>query len=114
MKQISLVVAALGLLASTPYVSAQKSDTRSPFAIEDCKSGCYLVKTYGSENVVVYLGAVPRTFRICSADGFGGTLTVDGKALEVKGTSFDIRSCRDVNALSIVLQRGNVEAGALP
>lgn len=114
MKHIAILVATIGLMVGTPYASAQKSDTQSPYAIEDCKSGCYPVTYSNSEGTTIYMGAVPRTFRFCSADGFGGTLLVDGKAFIVPGTSFGTRSCREVNALNIILTKGTLAVGPLP
>lgn len=110
-----LIIAFLvGLAATTPYAVAQKHEAQSPYAIEDCKAGCYVVKDPGSSGNEVYIGTVPRTFRICSADAYGGSLVVDGKTSEVRGTSFGVRSCLDVNGLNIVLIKGTVAVGALP
>lgn len=111
----NLIVAALvGFVVTTPHATAQKHEPQSPYAIEDCRSGCYLVKDGSSDGNTVYVGAAPRTYRICSADPFGGTLVIDGKTSVVPGTTFGVRSCRDVNALSIVLVKGTLAVGALP
>lgn len=114
MKRIASLIATLGLLVSAPYASAQKAETLSPYAIEDCKVGCYLVKSSSTSGSPVYVGATPRTFRICSSDAHGGAIKVDGKNVDVDGTTLGVHSCRDVNGLNIVVVKGIVAVGAVP
>lgn len=114
MKKISFLVAAIGVLLGSTSAVAQQPEAKSPYAFEDCKSGCYLVKDPGATGAAVYVGAAPRSFRVCSIDSYGGVLTVDGKAVQVGGTSFGVRSCANVNGLSIMLVKGEVAVGALP
>ena len=110
-----IMAASIGVFAiAAPCAIAQNHEAKSPYAIEDCRSGCYLVKESDSDGNAVYIGAVPRTFRVCSADPFGGSLIVDGKTSVLPGTTHGVRSCRDVNGLNIVLVKGTLAVGALP
>jgi hypothetical protein len=110
MKRISCFLAGLCLLGGMPSAMAQHLELNSPYAIENCRAGCYLV----NKAEPIYYGTVARTYRICSADAVGGVINVDGRAMKIPGTAGNVRSCRDIHALNISLSEGTVAVGLLP
>ncbi|WP_020655478.1 hypothetical protein [Massilia niastensis] len=110
MKRISCFLAGLCLLAGMSSAMAQHIELNSPYAIENCRAGCYLV----NKAEPIYYGTIARTYRICSADNQGGVISVDGRTMRIPGTAGNVRSCRDIHALSISLTEGVVAVGLLP
>ena len=99
-----LAGAALALLAAG--AQAQTTQQPSPYAIEGCASGCFVLKERGA---AIYTGADAASYRICSRSSLGAEVSVDNTVVRLNN-----RDCTDVNGRAIVLNAGDIVLGRLP
>ncbi|PLY47541.1 hypothetical protein CSZ94_02400 [Janthinobacterium sp. ROICE36] len=99
-----LASAALALLAAG--AQAQTAQQPSPYAIESCASGCFVLKERGA---AIYTGADPASYRICSRSSLGAEVSVDTTVVRLSN-----RDCTDVNGRAIILNAGEIAVGRLP
>ena len=99
--------AALALLAAAAQAqTAQTAQQPSPYAIESCAAGCFLLKERGA---AIYTGADAASYRICSRSSLGAEVSVDSAVVRLNN-----RDCTDVNGRVIVLTAGDIALGRLP
>ncbi|VVE66529.1 hypothetical protein PCA31118_02257 [Pandoraea captiosa] len=98
MKQTLLLAsfAVLSLLGGTAFAS---TDFASPY----CETGCRLIDNLGSRGDVIYSGEVVRNYRVCHADGYTLSVTVNGTSYDVPSGNYKNRNCIDVSGRLIVV-----------
>ncbi|OFJ49778.1 hypothetical protein BA896_013830 [Janthinobacterium lividum] len=99
-----LACATVALLATG--AQAQTTQQPSPYAIESCTSGCFMLKERGA---AIYTGADPASYRICSRSNLGAEVSVDNTVVRLNN-----RDCTDVNGRTIILNTGEIALGRLP
>lgn len=104
-----LTLTALTLISATLAGQAMAQATPPIFASEACKSGC-VYHNARLEESTIYSGAIPKSYRICTASLFEAKANVDGKTVTIKGDGF----CSDVNGLKIVLTDKEARVGRIP
>lgn len=96
--------ALLALLAAG--AQAQTAQLPSPYAIESCTAGCFVLKERGAS---IYTGADAASYRICSRSSLGAEVSVDSTVVRISN-----RDCTDVNGRAIILNTGEITLGRLP
>ena len=104
------LTATAALLSLTSAAQAQTANQSPVFAAEACRSGCSVVNSNGS----FYVGSATRTYRVCTANGFAASITVDGTPISIPSTKYDVRGCVDVSGKSLTLTSGEIAVGPLP
>lgn len=92
------------VLASPAFGQAPQPE--GPFAIGPCKTGCVVYDTHPS---TIYIGAVAKSYRVCSADGYSVEVVIDNRLIKIAGGD-----CADVNGTNLTLKYGKARAGRLP
>ncbi|MGK5068992.1 hypothetical protein D3C81_389440 [compost metagenome] len=100
----ALAGAVLALLAAG--AQAQTAQQPSPYAIESCTFGCFVLKERGA---AIYTGTDAASYRICSRSSLGAEVSVDSTVVRLNN-----RDCTDVNGRAIVLNAGEIALGRLP
>ncbi|MFZ6686571.1 hypothetical protein ACO0K0_02350 [Undibacterium sp. SXout11W] len=111
MKSIIFITAALVSMIQVP-ASAQNQEKRhnSPYVYGACDEGCVLV----NQRTVIYAGEIPKLYRVCT-DQYGAKIRLnDNQDVEIPGSAFGVRSCKDFNARAIEVLSGTVAYGLLP
>lgn len=93
----------LSAFALSHAPAANAEGAVSPYAAENCKSGC----VHFERDHVIYFGVPARTYRIC-AGNFSIIANVDGRGVPIAA-----RFCADVSGQSITVD-GGANAGLLP
>lgn len=117
-KMLVLLAAAIGFVGSAQAETFQPS----PYATGQCQSGCVYSNQHGG--YTLYRGAIPKTYRICRADGAagGGQLTLTfttpqqgNGQVDVPSNNSNQRSCVDINS-TVIYVSGNADIfyGPLP
>ncbi len=95
------------LVAAFATFSVQAQSTESPYASENCKKGCVLGEAPHSA-LTVYVGAAPKSYRICALNAFV-RFSVDDREIPIREGS-----CSDVNGRVMTLTNGIIRFGLLP
>jgi hypothetical protein len=103
-------LAASFLAVSVPNAFAQTSHEKSAYAVDECKSGCFVAQA----GAKFYQGAVAQSYRVCAMDVHSSAVSVDGMVVKVPGVSFGVRHCVDVNGRELSAMNSNVAVGRLP
>ena len=100
-----LGAAALALLAAGAQAQTAPQQP-SPYAVDSCASGGFVLKERGA---AIYTGADAASYRICSRSSLGAEVAVDSTVVRINN-----RDCTDVNGRAIVLNAGEIALGRLP
>jgi hypothetical protein len=104
------ILAASFLVAGVPNTFAQTSHEKSAYAVDECKSGCFVAQA----GAKFYQGAVSQSYRVCAMNVHDSAISVDGMVVKVPGMSFGVRHCVDVNGRELSATDSNVAVGRLP
>lgn len=101
----------LAALLFAPLAAQAAEEKHAVLASENCASGCV---RHNQENSVIYYGAEPRTYRVCSITAWNVEVALDGAdrtPYVIPGVNQHVRQCHDLRFRSIVLKKGEALAG---
>lgn len=95
----TFVLASFVMLSLVGSAASASTDFASPY----CETGCRLIDNLGSRGDVIYSGEVVRNYRVCHADGYSLSVTVNGTSYDVPSGNYKNRNCIDVAGRIIVI-----------